>query len=181
MKLKELIEACSKNDQKAQNLLYQNFKDILYLVSLKYCRNEADAEDNLHDAFLIIFKNIKKYKHKGSFEGWMKRIVINKAIDKYKKKTLFTNEVKEHLLPDDTTVEIAQSTTISLHQLLTYIQQLPDQYRLVFNLYQLDGFSHKEIATMLSISESTSKSNFFRAKINLRAKILNDTKLNSDN
>lgn len=181
MEFNELIKACSKNDRKAQSELYQRYKNVLYLVSLKYCRNQTDAEDNLHDAFLTIFKNIKKYNHRGSFEGWMKRIVINKAIDKYKKKKTFLNNEKEHLLTTETHVEIDPKTEIALDKLLFLIQQLPDQYRLVFNLYQLDGFSHKEIAKKLSISESTSKSNYHRAKIILREKLHKDMTANNDN
>jgi RNA polymerase sigma factor (sigma-70 family) len=169
LEIEELIIACKKNNREAQNLLYQTYKDTLFLQSLKYTKNIEEAEDILHDAFVTIFTSIKKYRNEGSFEGWMKRIVINKSIDKCKKRKLLRNDLNEHNVTDaEEAVEIAEETNISLNKLLEYIQQLPDQYRLVFNLYQLDGFSHKEIAKMLSISESTSKSNFHRAKISLR-------------
>ncbi len=128
-----------------------------------------EAEDNLHDAFISIFKTIKRYKFKGSFEGWMKRITIYKAIDKYKVKRPISIEINNDIL-EDTTVNSEQEN-LPLDVILNHIQELPDQYRLVFNLYQLDDYSHKEIASLLSISEGTSKSNFHRAKLILRKNI----------
>ena len=170
MKEAELIKACIKNNRTAQNELFRKYKDTLYFTSLKYCRNEADAEDNLHDAFITIFQKLKTYKSQGSFEGWMKRITIFKAIDKYKTKKPLNIEIKEDILEDEGIVE--KEHNLSLDQLLALIQDLPDQYRLVFNLYQMDGFSHKEIASFLNISEGTSKSNYHRSKLILRDKII---------
>ena len=170
MKEAELIKACIKNNRTAQNELFRKYKDTLYFTSLKYCRNEADAEDNLHDAFITIFQKLKTYKSQGSFEGWMKRITIFKAIDKYKTKKPLNIEIKEDILKEEGIVE--KEENLSLDQLLALIQDLPDQYRLVFNLYQMDGFSHKEIASFLNISEGTSKSNYHRSKLILRDKII---------
>lgn len=169
MKTEELIKQCIKNNRTAQNELFRKYKDVLYFTSLKYCRNEADAEDNLHDAFVTIFQKIKTYKGKGSFEGWMKRITIYKAIDAYKANKHVPTELKDDIL-EDTTIT-SDLLEIPLDTLLTCIQELPDQYRLVFNLYQLDGYSHKEVADLLNISENTSKSNYHRAKHILREKI----------
>jgi RNA polymerase sigma-70 factor (ECF subfamily) len=169
LKLNALLKRCSKNDRKAQAELYNRYKDTLYFVSLKYCRTEAEAEDNLQDTFLTIFQKIQTYRGEGSLEGWMKRIAIYKAISKYKSK-------KEVVLPapevadNDTTLE-PEKAALPMDILLRTIQELPDQYRLVFNLYQIDGFSHREVAKLLDISESTSKSNYHRAKILLRQKI----------
>ena len=174
MKIEELIKQCIKNDRTAQNELFRKYKETLFFTSLKYCRNEEDAEDNLHDAFIAIFQNIKTYKNKGSFEGWMKRITIYKAIDKYKAFKPTTVEIKDDILED--TVEVEENTNFSLEELLKLIQELPDQYRLVFNLYQMDGFSHKEISVLLKISEGTSKSNYHRAKLLLRDKISEQNK-----
>ncbi|WGF93966.1 RNA polymerase sigma factor [Aequorivita marisscotiae] len=170
MKIEELIKLCSKNDRTAQNELFRKYKDTLFFISLKYCRNEVDAEDNLHDAFITIFKKIKTYKGKGSFEGWMKRITIYKAIDKYKVNKPVNIEINDDLLED--TVETEEGLNISLNEILQLVQNLPDQYRLVFNLYQMDGFLHKEIASLLNISEGTSKSNYHRAKLILREKLI---------
>lgn len=168
MELEDLIRACKKNDRNAQSELFSRYKDTLYFLSLKYCRNETDAEDNLHDAFVAIFKSIQKYKGKGSFEGWIKRITIYKAIDKYKKSHAL--ELRDDIL-EDTSIE-TEILALPLDTILQLIQELPDQYRLVFNLFQLDGYTHKEVAKMLVISESTSKSNYHRAKLILREKII---------
>jgi RNA polymerase sigma-70 factor (ECF subfamily) len=170
LKIEELIKLCLKNDRTAQNELFRKYKDTLFFISLKYCRNEVDAEDNLHDAFITIFQKIKTYKNIGSFEGWMKRITIYKAIDKYKVNKPVNIEINNDLLEE--AVEIEEDLEISLNEILELIQDLPDQYRLVFNLYQMDGFSHKEIASLLNISEGTSKSNYHRAKLILREKII---------
>lgn len=169
MQLKDLIKECSKNNRKAQSALFEKYKDTLYFLALKYSRNKAEAEDTLHDAFLVIFQKIGSFQHKGSFEGWMKRITIFKAIDKYKQKQPVPVELNDDLL-EDTSLE-NEIDEFSLDELLQAIQDLPDQYRLVFNLYQLDEYSHKEIAVLLGISEGTSKSNYHRAKQLLKKRI----------
>lgn len=168
MDLDELIKGCIKHNGKAQETLYHLYKNTLYVLSLKYCASKAEAEDNLHNAFIEIFTNIKNFNGKGSFEGWMKRITINKAIDSYKK--------NYNLVPINE--DIGQSTAIeeseidfSLDDILKLIQELPHQYRLVFCLYELDDYSHQEIAKILSISPGTSKSNLHRAKIILKDQI----------
>src|SRR5690606_16975828 len=174
LEIEELIKQCVKKDRKAQNELFRRYKDTLFLTSLKYCRNEADAEDNLHDAFITIFQKIKTYQNTGTFEGWMKRITIFKAIDKYKKRKKPFFELNEEVTEE--TVEMDEETDLPLDDLLKFIQELPDQYRLVFNLYQMDGFSHKEVSKILTISENTSKSNLHRAKLILREKITTATR-----
>ncbi len=170
MDTKKLIKKCQKNNRKAQSELFHLYKDILFALSLKYCKNYNEAEDNLHDAFITIFKKINQYNFKGSFEGWMKRITINKAIDKYKKAPLLDRNLNEEKIAD-TKID-PDALNFSLDELLTYIQELPDRYRLVFSLYELDDYSHKEIAKMLHISEGTSKSNLHRAKSILKTKIM---------
>ena len=168
MDLEELIKGCIRQNSKAQEALYHLYKNTLFVLSPKYCPNEAEAEDNLHNAFIEIFTNIKKFDRKGSFEGWIKRITINKAIDSYKKKYNLV-PIKEDLT-EDTDVE-AHELDFSLDYILALIQELPNQYRLVFSLYELDDYSHREIAQLLSISEGTSKSNLHRAKMLLKDKI----------
>lgn len=168
MNLEKIIKGCIKNNAKAQEELYNLYKGVLFVLCLKYCRNEEEAEDNLHNAFIQIFTTISSYKNTGSFEGWMKRITINKAIDSYKK-TIQLVPIKEDLYADTGVTD--SETDIAVDQILELVQQLPDQYRLVFSLYELDDYSHKEIAEMLSISESTSKSNLHRAKLILKEKI----------
>ena len=168
MNIDEIIKGCIKQNRKAQEELYHLYKKTLFVLCLKYCPNEAEAEDNLHNAFIEIFSNIKNFNNKGSFEGWMKRITINKAIDSYKKNFQLL-PIKDYY-PQETTVN-DDEINFSLDYILQLIQELPNQYRLVFCLYELDDYTHQEIAGMLSISESTSKSNLHRAKVILKEKI----------
>jgi RNA polymerase sigma factor (sigma-70 family) len=177
----KLIEGCIKKNRTAQEDLYKQYKDTLFLLCLKYCRNRTEAEDNLHDAFITIFNKIDKYKNKGSFEGWLKRITINMAIDKYKKSGN-TNEILDNLLVDDTTIE-ENKFNIPLQTILNTVQKLPNQYRMVFNLYELDNFSHREVSKLLNISIGTSKSNLHRSKLILKKNIeeLNSSNLNKTN
>lgn len=168
MDIKQLINDCQKNDRKAQEQLYRLYSPKLFAVCLKYSRNYTEAQDNLQDGFLIIFKKIEQYSFKGSFDGWLKRVMVNHVLQQYRQET-FLSLVKEDV-PDDDEIEI-DDEDISLEYLLKIIQELPNQYRLVFNLYVLDGYSHQEIAEMLTINLGTSKSNLARAKMILREKI----------
>ncbi|QLC66425.1 RNA polymerase sigma factor [Flavobacterium sp. LPB0248] len=168
MDLEQIIKGCIKQNRKSQEELYNLYYKSLFVLSLKYCQNDSEAEDNLHDAFIEIFANIKNFRATGSFEGWMKRILINKAISRYKK-TFFLTSIKDDNIPEITITDAEMDYPIDY--LLSLIQELPHQYRLIFNLYELDEYSHKEIAEMLSISESTSKSNLHRAKLILKEKI----------
>ncbi|MEN3323863.1 RNA polymerase sigma factor [Mariniflexile soesokkakense] len=161
MSLDQLIESCKINDTKAQSELYKLFSSKLFSVCLKYSRNYAEAEDNLQDAFLTIFKKIEQYKNKGSFEGWLKRVTINTVLQQYRKEKVF-DIINENVI-DDVEIEVDEDV-ISIDYLLRIIQELPDRYRLVFNLYVLDGYSHKDIASMLDINIGTSKSNLARAR-----------------
>lgn len=168
MSIKQLIEKCKKQDIKAQEQLYRMYSHKLFALCIKYSASHQQAEDNLQDAFLMIFKKIPQYKYKGSFEGWMKRIVINTALQKYRKQTVFEIIREDHLSEPE--IEIDEDA-VSVDFLLKIIQQLPDRYRQVFNLYVLDGFSHKEISEFLGISTGTSKSNLARARVILKDKI----------
>ncbi|MCA6421233.1 sigma-70 family RNA polymerase sigma factor [Flavobacterium sp. j3] len=168
MDIKQLINDCQKNDRKAQEQLYRLYSPKLFSVCLKYSRNYTEAQDNLQDGFLIIFDKIDQFSFKGSFDGWLKRVMINHVLQQYRQET-FLSLVKEDV-PDDNEIEI-DNEDISLEYLLKIIQELPNQYRLVFNLYVLDGYSHQEIAEMLTINLGTSKSNLARAKMILREKI----------
>ncbi len=169
MSLKELINSCKQNDTKAQSQIYQLYAGKLFGLCLKYSKNYEEAQDNLHNGFITIFNKIGQYENKGSFEGWLKRIVINTALQTYRKKNVLSLVTEE--IPDvEVEVEI-DDEDISLDFLLKLIQELPERYQLVFNLYVLDGYPHKEIANMLNISEGTSKSNLSRARQILRNKI----------
>lgn len=173
MSLEEIIKGCLKNNIVHQKALYDCYAKTLFNLSLKYCKNNEEAQDNLHDSFIEIFTNIQKFKNSGSFEGWMKRITINKAIDSYKKSYQLVS-MSDQIFPD-TEIEEGELDNYSVDYILSLIQDLPNQYRLVFCLYELDDYPHNEIAKMLSISEGTSKSNLHRAKMILKEKIKSDT------
>ncbi len=172
MSLKKLIQQCANNDRKAQGEIYRIYSGKLFGLCLKYSRNRAEAEDNLQDGFITIFKKVEQFKHKGSFEGWMKRIVINTALQKYREKNVL-NLIQDIDVNNEVIVEVDEED-VSLDYLLELIQELPNQYRIVFNLYVLDGYSHREVADTLGISEGTSKSNLSRARTILKRKIEND-------
>jgi RNA polymerase sigma-70 factor (ECF subfamily) len=166
----ELIQKCTRGNRAAQEALYRIYSPVLYGICLKYSRNKTEAEDNLHDSFMTIYEKIHQYKNKGSFEGWLKRVTINTVLQKYRTKeplkllTQVPDQSEEVLGPEE--------PEISLGVLLKYIQELPKKYRLTFNLYVLDGYSHKEISEALGTSEGTSKSNLSRARMILQEKIL---------
>ncbi|MET2986414.1 RNA polymerase sigma factor [Aureibaculum conchae] len=169
MSLKELINSCKQNDIKAQSQIYQLYAGKLFGLCLKYSKNYEEAQDNLHNGFITIFDKIGQYEYKGSFEGWLKRIIVNTALQTYRKKNVLSL-VNEEIPDVEVEVEI-NDEDIKLDFLLKLIQELPERYQLVFNLYVLDGYPHKEIAKMLNISEGTSKSNLSRARVILRNKI----------
>ncbi|MFC5047606.1 RNA polymerase sigma factor [Aquimarina hainanensis] len=168
MSIDQLIQKCKKKDPRAQELLYKLYSSKLFSICLKYSSSYTAAEDILQDAFITIFDKIGQFKNKGSFEGWLKRITINIALQQYRKQKVLEIVNEEQI--EDIEIEIDEEE-ISLDYLLEIIQELPDRYRLVFNLYVLDGYSHKEIAEMLHISTGTSKSNLARARYILKGKI----------
>jgi len=166
--IEQLIDECSNHNTKAKEQVYRLLAPKLFSVCLKYSRNYEEAQDNLQESFLIIFDKISQFKKTGSFEGWAKRIVINYVLQQYRKQNVF--EIISENIPDEEEIEI-DDDAISIAYLTKIIQELPDRYRLVFNLYVLDGYSHKEIAEMLEINIGTSKSNLARAKTILKSKI----------
>lgn len=168
MIIEQLIHECSNNNTKAQEQIYRLLAPKLFSVCLKYSRNYEEAQDNLQESFLIIFEKISQYKNSGSFEGWAKRIVINYVLQQYRKQNIF--EIVSEKIPAEEDIEI-DDEGVSIEYLTKIIQDLPDRYRLVFNLYVLDGYSHKEISEMLEINIGTSKSNLARAKAILKNKI----------
>jgi len=175
LELEDLIAQCKKQDREAQSLLYNRYADVLFGQCLKYAANYDDAKDHLQDSFITIFAKINQYKGKGSFEGWMKRIAINTVLQSYRKKREVPLQREELLRAkdkeDDFDLEGISDSDLPLSFLFKIVQELPERYRLVFNLYALDGYSHKEIAEMLDIAEGTSKSNLFRARANLEERI----------
>lgn len=177
MLLKKLIKQCKKNDLEAQKELYNLYAQKFFGIALKYSSNYPEAQDNLQDAFISIFEKIDQYKYQGSFEGWMKRILINTALQKYKKQKVY--KLIHTNIPDESE-NVVDDQSLSLDELLNCIQNLPNRYRLVFNLYILDDYSHQEVADQLDISVGTSKSNLSRAREILRKEVELLQNLNSD-
>lgn len=168
MIIEQLIHDCIKNNRKAQEQLYRLLSPKLFSVCLKYSRNYEEAQDNLQEGFLLLFEKIHQFQFKGSFEGWAKKVVINYILQQYRNQGVF--ELISDKIPVVEDVDIDEES-VSLDFLIKIIHELPDRYRLVFNLYVLDGYSHKEIAEMLAITVGTSKSNLARAKQILKEKI----------
>ncbi len=171
MSLEQLIHDCKKNDIKAQEQLYKQYAPKMFSVCLKYSRNYAEAQDNLQDGFLLVFEKINSFEFKGSFDGWIKRVMVNQVLQQYRNKS-FLSPIDEDIA-DEVEVEIEDG--VSMEFLMKIIQELPDRYRLVFNLSVFENYSHQEIADSLGISVGTSKSNLSRAKMILKEKIENNT------
>lgn len=168
MSLDELIHKCKKGNRQAQELLYRKYSRVLFGICLKYSRNRVEAEDNLHDSFMTIYDKIDQYKFKGSFEGWIKRITVNTVLQKYRKEE-YLNVVSENM--EEEVEDVSPYEDISLSTLLRYVQELPNKYRITFNMYVLDGYTHKEISEQLGTSPGTSKSNLARARMILKERI----------
>ncbi len=166
-----LVERCRQNDRKAQFELYQKYNQAMFNITKRMCRNEEDAKDVLQDAFVSAFKNIEQFSHKVTFGAWLKRIVINKCLDHLKKRKLNLVDIEhvDYKISDESKDEVFYRVAPALiHE---KIKELPTGCRVVFSLYMLEGYDHKEIAQILGVSESTSKSQFGRAKKLLRQKL----------
>lgn len=166
----ELIEGCRNQKARYQHALYNQYKSWLFGMCLRYSANRADAEDVLQEGFVKIYRNIAQYNNKGSFEGWMCRIMINTAINinkKWMSKAVFDQDVHFEKEVDFNVVQ-----QLSAKDLMRVVQELPTGYRTVFNLYVIDGYSHKEIGEMLGVSEGTSKSQLARGKKMLQEKVM---------
>ncbi|AUP78551.1 RNA polymerase sigma factor [Flavivirga eckloniae] len=169
MSIEDLIKKCQENNIKAQKELYEMFAPTLMGICIKYCKDQALAEDLFQESFIKIFNKIHQFKGEGSFEGWLKRLSINTILTHLKKQIHFLPVSKDFV--EDLTEETYDFEAYSIDFLLDKIQELPQQYRLVFNMYVLDDLPHREIADLLNIAVSTSKSNLTRAKALLRKEI----------
>jgi len=171
MEIERFIEGCKVNDPKSQEGLYLALASKMMAVCLRYTNSQFDAEEILQTGFIKVFKNINQFAGAGSFEGWIRRIMVNTAIESCRNRTHFQS------LGDINEVEFSNAHSFEIDQLevsdlLKLIQSLADGYRLVFNMYAIEGYSHKEIAEKLNISESSSKSQLSRARMRLQKKII---------
>ncbi|HEY9114217.1 MAG TPA: RNA polymerase sigma factor [Bacteroidales bacterium] len=165
----EIINGCLKRKRKAQKILFEKYHASLMGICLRYAKNKSEAEDILLIGFTRIFQKIESYSAAGSFEGWLRRIVINVAIDNFRKNK--KNYYFETLEESSYSSEYADYVpdTFAIEDILKTIQSLPNGYRMVFNLYAIEGYSHKEIAEMLGFSESTSKTQYLKARKKLQS------------
>lgn len=166
-----LLEGCKKNDRKAQELLYRSLASKMLGVCVRYARDSFEAEDILQAGFVKVFQKIPEFRNEGSFEGWIRRIMVNTAIEVYRKNHRGLNVVDIDQVYDEPQ-SMFDMTSLETGDLLKLIKQLPAGYRLVFNMYVIEGYSHKEIGEQLGISEGASKSQLSRARALLREKIL---------
>lgn len=169
---RDLIDKCLKGDPTSQRGLFDMYAGKMMSVCKRYGRHKAEAEDMLQEGFIKVFMNLEKYNNAGSFEGWVRRIMINTAL-KYVSKKSFQNEslgIESYQLTDrKEDPEIYAK--LGVDEMMTLINELPDGYRYVFNLYAIEGYSHKEIGESLGIEESTSRSQLVKARRILQTKI----------
>jgi RNA polymerase sigma factor (sigma-70 family) len=159
----DLIKGCIEGNPQMQRLLYDRFASMMYAVCLRYSENTEDADDVMQEGFIKVFKSLSKFRAEGSFEGWVRRIFINTSIEHYRKKVKFYNvsEVHENIIDDN---ELNALDSLATKDVMNIINELSPGYKQVFNLHVIEGYSHKEIADMLGITEGTSKSQLARAK-----------------
>jgi RNA polymerase sigma factor (sigma-70 family) len=169
-KLQDLIKGCINDDREAQALLFRTYSAKMFALCLYYSKNKTDAEDFLHNGFIKVFQSIKQYKEMGSFDGWLRKIFLNTIFEGFRKMNIRSLDIKveeysDHAIEDDVISQLNSKEMIKM------IQELSPAYRMVFNLYAIEGYTHKEIGKMLGISEGTSKSNLARARNILQGKL----------
>jgi len=163
-----ILKGCIKKNLKSQELLYRQFFGYGMSISLRYSKNKDEAVEILNDSFLKVFDNIEKYNTELSFKSWFRRIVINTSIDYYRKNLKFTNTDSFEDTFETETVDANIIDELNVKDILKLLNQLPEIYRITFNLYEIEGYKHEEIAEKLNITTSTSRSNLTRAKKMLR-------------
>jgi len=170
----QLVEGCKNQSRTAQKEVFSKMYGRLFGICLRYAHDADEAEDILQNGFIKVFNGIENYKGDGSFEGWIKRIVVNTAIDNYRRKKVkpvVTDSDLTDRLGDDLEDEIEDDSIynqIPISEVMDAVQELSPAYRTIFNLYVMEGYNHNEIAEMLEISVGTSKSNLSKARMNLR-------------
>lgn len=174
----DLIQGCVNGNSQMQQILYDKFAPKMYGVCLRYSGNEDDASDILQEGFIKVFKNLSKFRGEGSFEGWIRRIFVNTSIEHFRKKVKLYNvtEVQENTI-EDTNLDALD--ILATKDIIKIINELSPGYKAVFNMHVIEGYSHKEIADIMGITEGTSKSQLARAKGVLKKLI--ETRLNKMN
>lgn len=175
--IEELITYSLRGDRFAQKSLFEHFAGRMMSLCHRYAKDKQEAEDILQEGFIKVFKNLKNYKGKGSFEGWIRTIIVNTALNK-RSKLSFTREksVEEAELYEEG-YEPSIISKLSADEILKIINKLPEGYKIVFNLYAIEGYSHKDIAELLGIEEGTSRSQLAKARKMLKEKITSLTSI----
>ena len=164
----QIIKGCVENNPIAQQFLYDKFSRKMMGVCVRYCDSQEEGEDVLQNGFIHIFENITSYKGAGSLEGWIRKVIVNTALSHIRRNKKLKYNVDLESVEYLVASPIQSSDNLAAKELLQIIQTLPTGFRTVFNLYAIEGYSHKEIGDMLGISEGTSKSQYSRAKIHLQ-------------
>jgi RNA polymerase sigma factor (sigma-70 family) len=166
-----LVNECAKGNSKAQRALFDKFAPKMLAVCQRYLRNSQEAEDVLQDGFVKVFQKIVDFKMEGSLEGWIRRIVVNTALDTIRKNKKLLDDVQIEEVQYKVSFTDHQFDGMDLAQLMRLIDGMPDGYRIVFNMFAIEGYSHKEIADTLGVTENTSKSQYSRARAFLRTQL----------
>lgn len=174
---KQLIKQCLKKDERAMEELYKYFSPRLFGICLRYTKNRMEAEDLLHDGFIRILNNLENYRHEGSFQGWVCKIMVTSAINYYHKNISRNKETDLNEMGSEELMDNDINSFISHNELLEMVRKLPDGYKMVFNLFVIEGYSHKEIAARLNVSENTSKTQLLKARKALQNMIFTEKKM----
>lgn len=170
--ISKIIKGCLAGNRRDQELLYRRHSSRLYAVCLQYSGNDEEARDILQEGFIKIFENLHNYKFEGSFEGWMRRITVNTALERFRSRhNLYRVDDIDTIPEPDADPDNTDYSGLEAADLLEIIRELPPKYRMVFNLFAIEGYSHKEISKLVNISEGTSKSNLARARIILQRRV----------
>jgi len=167
----ELIHGCIRQDPRCQRMLFDRYAGKMMSVCLRYANDTMEAEDMIQDAFIKVFQYIGQFKFEGAFEGWIRRIVVNTAIRHLEKKKLHFKDIDDNN-QNAPSIDAQAYSHLGEDDLMKLINQLPDGYRLVFNLNAIEGYSHEEIAVMLNIQPGTSRSQLVKARKMLQHQIL---------
>jgi RNA polymerase sigma factor (sigma-70 family) len=169
-----LIKECLNGSVRAQKTLFDKFAPKMFGVCLRYCKSREQAEDALQEGFIKVFFKLKDFKLEGSFEGWVRRIMVNTSLDTLRKEMKISSEIEVEDVLSGKESSISVLSQLAEAELISLIQAMPDGYRVVFNMFAIEGYSHQEIAQNLGITESTSKSQYLRARAYLRERLEKD-------
>jgi RNA polymerase sigma factor (sigma-70 family) len=177
---KQLLEDCLRGNEKAQKHFYEQFAPKMYGVCLRYAKDSSTAEDYLQEAFVKVFARLKSYRREGSLEGWVRKVVVNCCLEQLRKSDILKYSVELNFAHQIKDTNASISEQIHATQLLEHIRSLPTGFRTVFNLFAIEGYTHKEIAELLQISEGTSKSQYARARVWLQHKLEKESSIEND-